>query len=195
MPTEQRMARIRSVVARRQHGLVVVLQDIHDPHNAEAVFRSCDAFGVGEVHIVFEKEPPFNPHKVGKSTSSSANKWIDFHTYASITDCVEYLRTYGYQIVATVADPSATPLAGADLRGERMALLFGNEHTGLSTEARRLVDLEVTIPLVGMVRSLNLSVAAAICLYEATRQRERTPERYQLAAEVQANLVENYAQR
>ena len=195
MPTERRLARIRSVAALRQSGLAVVLEDIHDPHNAEAVFRSCDAFGVAEAHLIFASEAPFNPRKVGKSTSSSANKWLDFHTHSSSAECLGGLRASGYRIVAAVADPSAEPLHRVDLTGQRLAILIGNEHSGLSAQARQLADLQVTVPLVGMVRSLNLSVAAAICLYEVCRQRAGAPERYRLSDEAQAKLVQDYTQR
>ena len=122
MPTERRLARIRSVAALRQSGLAVVLEDIHDPHNAEAVFRSCDAFGVAEAHLIFASEAPFNPRKVGKSTSSSANKWLDFHTHSSSAECLGGLRASGYRIVAAVADPSAEPLHRVDLTGQRLAI-------------------------------------------------------------------------
>ena len=195
MPTDRRLHRIRDVVRRRQRDLTLVLEDIHDPHNAEAVLRTCDVFGVQHVHLVFARQAPFNPRKLGKSTSSSANKWLDFTLHTSVQACLLGLRANGFELVATVADPAADSLSHTDLCGDRLALLFGNEHDGLSHEALRLADRRVTIPSAGMVQSLNLSVAAAVCLYEVTRQRGRDPDRYALDAKERARLEQDLQRR
>ena len=149
----------------------MVLEDIHDPHNAEAVFRSCDAFGFQRVCLIFDKEKGFDPRRVGKLTSSSANKWLEFSAYPSARACIEELQADGHEVVATVADPRAEDIFEAPLTTPRIALMLGNEHSGLSDEAIALADRRVTIPMAGMVQSLNLSVAAALVLYEVTRQR------------------------
>ncbi len=182
MPTAQRRARMTQVAAARQAGLVVVLEDMHDPHNAQAAVRSCDAFGVQRVHLIFVDEAPFDPRRVGKRSSSTANKWVDVTTHRSTAACAAELRGQGYAQVAAVADPRAAPLTSADLRAPRLALWFGNEQRGLSPSALAAVDQQMTIPTVGMVRSLNLSVAAAIVLYEAARQRSDAAFRLSPAA-------------
>ena len=161
----------------------------------EAVFRSCDVFGVQRVHLVFANEPSFNPRKLGKATSSSANKWLDFTLHTSVRACLLDLRADGFELVATVADTAADSLSHTDLSADRLALLFGNERDGLSHEALRLADRRVTIPSAGMVQSLNLSVAAAVCLYEVTRQRGRDPDRYALDAAERARLVQDLLRR
>ena len=164
------MQRYRDVAARRQQG-VDVLEDIHDPHNAEAVFRSCDAFGFQRVCLIFDQEEPFDPRRVGKLSSSSANKWLDFEVYSSARGCLDALHGEGFEVVATVAEGETEELYGAELTAPRIAVMLGNENRGLSHEAVALADRRLTIPMAGMVRSLNLSVTAAIVLFEVTRQR------------------------
>ena len=189
------MQRYREVAEGRQQG-VVVLEDIHDPHNAEAVFRSCDAFGFQRVCLIFDQEQPFDPRRVGKLSSSSANKWLDFDVYGSARECLANLHRDGYEVVAMVAAGEAEQLFGAELTAPRIALMLGNEQRGLSEEAVALADRRVTIPMTGMVRSLNLSVTAAIALYEVTRQRRRAGiERYLLPPDERAALRERLGER
>ena len=195
MPTPERMQRYREVAAGRQRG-VVVLEDIHDPHNAEAVFRSSDAFGFQRICLIFDEEEPFDPRRVGKLTSSSANKWLDFDVYSSARDCLDELHRDGYEVVATVAAGEAESVLEAKLTAPRMAVMLGNEQRGLSAEAIALADRRVTIPMTGMVRSLNLSVTAAITLYEVTRQRRRAGfEPYLLPADEQEELRQRLSER
>ncbi len=195
MPTPERKQRYREVAAGRQQG-VVVLEDIHDPHNAEAVFRTCDAFGFQRVCLIFDEEAPFDPRRVGKQSSSSANKWLDFDVFPSARACLDALHGQGYEVVATVAEGEGEDMFAADLTAPRIALALGNEHRGLSAEAIARADRRLTIPMAGMVRSLNLSVTAAITLYEVTRQRRRAGrESYLLDAEAQEALRERFRQR
>ena len=170
MVTPQRLQRMTQVAQGRQPG-VVVLEDVHDPHNAAAVLRSCDAFGIQTVHFVFVRTKPYNPAKVGKISSSSANQWLDFVIHHSTADCLEALRNDGYRSVGTVLGQRTESLFDADLTGGPWALWFGNEHRGLSEEAIDGVDRHLSIPMRGMVESLNISVTAAIILFEMTRQR------------------------
>ena len=130
------MQRYREVAAQRQQG-VVVLEDIHDPHNAEAVFRSCDAFGFQRVCLVFDQEEPFDPRAIGKLTSSSANKWLDFDVFSSARECVDELQRDGYEVVAAVAAGEAESVFEAELTAPRIAVMLGNENRGLSAEASR----------------------------------------------------------
>jgi tRNA (guanosine-2'-O-)-methyltransferase len=167
----RRKQRIKKVLSRRQQG-VVVLEDITDPHNAAAVFRSCDAFGIQDVYLIFNQEEKFNPKKIGKSSSSSANKWLTFHIYDSTAECLADLKKQGFRIIATVLDVKAKSLYKVNFKKKKIALLFGNEHRGLSENAKALADEKVYIPMQGMVESLNLSVSAAVCLSELFRQRK-----------------------
>lgn len=173
MVTQARRERVKEVAKERFSDVVVVLEDIYDPHNAAASFRNCDAFGVQNIHLVFEKQESFNPKKLGKSSSSSANKWLDFRIWRSTNKCIEFLRREGYTILATVLDEEEVPLWEVDFTRENLAILFGNEHEGLSVVAQKLADEKVWIPMFGFVQSLNLSVSVGIVLYELRRQRRR----------------------
>jgi tRNA (guanosine-2'-O-)-methyltransferase len=165
--SERRLARIREVLERRQPDLTVVMENIHDPHNVSAVLRSCDAAGVLQVELLYtiEKFP-----RIGRKSSSSANKWLTRRTHTSVEECYTVLRREGFQILATHLKDDALPLHVLDLT-RPSALVFGNEHRGVSPEAARLADANVRIPMMGMIQSLNVSVAAAVALFEALRQR------------------------
>lgn len=189
MATQAREEKIRRVVSQRQNGLVLVLEDIHDPHNVQAIVRTCEAFGIQDVYLIFDKEAYFNPKKVGKSSSSSANKWIDFHVYKSTEECLKFLKDEHYTIVAAVADPKAEKLTDSNLTEHKIAVVVGNEHSGLSETAVRETDVSITIPMHGMIQSLNVSVASAILLYEIIRQRSKNPTAYVLSKARQSDLI------
>ena len=194
MPTERRIERMREVASRRHKDVVLVLEDVHDPHNAQAVFRSCDAFGVQEVHFIFHEQEPFNPRKIGKASSSSANKWLDFHFHHAPQACIQALKARGFTICATALEEADETLYEADFRSGALALLFGNENRGLSETALAKADRRIAIPMEGMVGSLNISVTAAIFLFELNRQRREAGPQRLLPAEQEA-LVESFLQR
>lgn len=167
--TVRRQDRIRAVLQRRQPTLTVVLEDVHDPHNAAAVLRSCDATGVLDVHLVYVHETP--PSRVlHRGTSGSAAKWVRTHFHQSIDECYSVLRQDGVRILATALRDDTYDLFGQDLT-QSVALVFGNEKRGVSDHAVDLADGSVSIPMHGMVESLNISVACAVTLFEAMRQR------------------------
>jgi tRNA (guanosine-2'-O-)-methyltransferase len=155
------------VLERRQPDLTVVLENVHDPHNISAVLRSCDAVGVPAVHLVYtlEERP-----ELSRMSSASAVKWLTVIDHPSITAAYDELRGQGFTIYATHLSPTAGDLY--DLKLTRpVALVFGNEHRGVSDEALEEADGSFSIPMMGMVQSLNISVACAVSLYEALRQR------------------------
>lgn len=193
MVSKARLKKIKSAAARRQSGFAVVLEDVHDPHNAAAVLRTCDAFGVQNVYFVFQKEKYYNPKKVGKTSSSSANKWLDFRIFRSTEECFKELRKLGYKIFATGLSASAESIYKADFAAGKIALVFGNEHRGISEKAARLADKIITIPMRGMVQSLNLSVTAAICIFESSRQRLLSRKKFHLSKSENAKLVRRWA--
>ena len=169
--TERRQARIASVLARRQPDLTVVLENIHDPHNVSAILRTCDAVGILRVHALYTiEEPPAGAF--ARETSAGAAKWVEVERHDSVSECYARLRQDGFAILATALGPAARRLFDWDLTGP-VALVFGNEMRGVSAEARASADGEIEIAMVGMVQSLNVSVACAVCLYEAFRQRLR----------------------
>ncbi len=171
MVTKRRLEKLRAAAYQRFEDVVVVLEDIYDPHNAMAALRNCDAFGVQKVHFVFEKEKSFNPKKIGKSSSSSANKWLDFVIWDESEKCLANLKKQGYQIWVTLVDEQAKKLWEVDFKNKKVALVFGNEHRGVSKTAKKWVDKKIFIPMYGLVESLNLSVSVGIVLYELRRQR------------------------
>lgn len=169
----------------------MVLEDIHDPHNAAAVLRTCDAFGIQRVCFIFDKGKKFNPRKVGKVTSASANKWLDFEIFNSAKKCFAKLKRQGFTIVATVLDAQAKSIYKTKFTTPKTALVFGNEHAGLSAAAVELSDAHIYIPMRGFVQSLNLSVTAAICLYEMARQR-KSKAKFLLKKQEQNLLIRNW---
>jgi tRNA (guanosine-2'-O-)-methyltransferase len=168
MITERRLERLRSTIERRQPDLHLVLENVHDPHNVSAVLRTCDAVGVGSVHLVYTYEK--FPSRLGRTSSASAWKWMDLLPHGSIEECYAHLRSLGCRIYATDLSSRAESLFTIDMRGP-VALVFGNEKRGVSREASDLADGNLLIPMVGLIQSLNISVACAVTLYEAMRQR------------------------
>ena len=156
-----------ATLVKRQPDLTIVMENIHDPHNVSAILRSADAVGVLEVQLVYvnEKFP-----RLGKKSSASANKWLSRRPFTSIQDCYDRLHEEGFTICATHLGKTSRSLYDLDLT-KNVALVFGNEHRGVSDDADRLADASFQIPMNGMIQSLNVSVACAVSLYEAFRQR------------------------
>ena len=165
--TEKRKNKITAVIKTRQKSLSVVLENIHDPHNVSAIFRTCDAVGVPEVSLIYnvEKFP-----KIGKKSSASAFKWVEKEKYSTVKECYDTLHKNGFKIYASAITQDAKNLYELDLT-QKIAIVLGNEHRGASEEATKLADEKFLIPMHGMVQSLNVSVAAAVIMYEAMRQR------------------------
>ena len=165
--TERRKEKIIAVASARQDSLRLVLENVHDPHNVSAVFRSCDAVGIPKVSLIYniEKYP-----KIGTKSSASAFKWVQKEKFTEVEMCYKTLREEGFTILASSLKPNSLNLYDLDLT-KKVALVFGNEHRGISDEAENLADNIFYIPMQGMVQSLNISVAAAVTLYEAMRQR------------------------
>jgi tRNA (guanosine-2'-O-)-methyltransferase len=165
--TERRREKILRVLRSRTPDLTLVMEDIHDPHNVSAVLRSADAVGILEVQLLYcNEEFP----KLGKKSSASAVKWVRRRKFSSVRECYETLRGEGFRIYATHLGKRSRSLYDLDLGG-KIALVFGNEHRGVSAEAAELADENFQIPMVGMIESLNVSVACAVSLYEVFRQR------------------------
>jgi len=146
----------------------VVLENIHNPHNVSAIFRTCDAAGVPSVSLIYNKE---SFPKIGKKSSASAFKWVEKEKFNSVKDCYDKLHGEGFEIYASSLSEDSENLFNLDLT-KKIAFVFGNEHRGVSVEAEKLSDKRFLIPMFGMVQSLNVSVAAGIVLFEAFRQRK-----------------------
>ncbi len=186
-----RQKRKIAIASARQPDLHIVLENIHDPHNVSAIFRSCDAVGVPLVSLVYttEKFP-----KIGKKSSASAFKWVDKQKFSSIEECYTQLKSQGMKIYSTTLVPGAKSILDVDFTVP-CAIVVGNEHRGVSQEAIELADESVFIPMAGMVQSLNVSVATAVVLYEAYRQRMKLNMYSNEPTEKTAGIVEKYLKR
>lgn len=168
--TTERIERLQSVAKNRLKD-IIVLENIHDPHNAAAALRNCDAFGIQEVHVIFETEKMFDAQKLGKLTSASANKWLTVKTWGTTEECFESLKGRGYTIIATAIDEKAVSFNELVLPQTPAAFVFGNEGFGITDKAKKLADIITYIPMYGFVDSLNLSVTVGVVCYALRKQR------------------------
>lgn len=167
--TQEREERILQVLDKRQAGITVVLENVFDPHNISAVMRTCDAIGIQEIYVLNTKIPRHK--KWGAKSSSSAAQWLTIRQYTDAEECFSELRKKYDHIFTTHLSSDAVSLYDIDLT-RQVALVFGNEHGGVSEEIRALSDGNFIIPQVGIIKSLNISVACAVSLYEAFRQKQ-----------------------
>ena len=196
--TPERQEKFEKVVAQRQFNLTVILENVHDPHNIGAVLRTCDSVGIREIYVLYTDEALTEENLVvGKRSSSGARKWVDVHYFEDVNTCFEVVKMKYKQVFCTHLSHDSKSLYDLDL-SQSVALLFGNEHDGVSETALSFCDGNFIIPQMGMVQSLNISVACAVTLYEAARQRiekgyfETNPS----ASEIQKQeLLEEYIKR
>ncbi len=183
--TPARFEKLKAVLQRRQFNLTIVLENVFDPHNISAVMRTCDAVGVQEVYILNTKIARHK--KWGARSSSSAAKWLTVHQFENTDQCFESIRKRGLKILTTHLGDDAVPLYAVDFTAP-LALVFGNEHSGVSDEIRAKADGNFVIPQVGIIQSLNISVACAVTLYEAFRQKEKAGHYQGDAQEIEARV-------
>lgn len=155
-------------LARRQDDLTLVLANIHDPHNVSAIYRSCDAFGVATVTLYYT-DTAFPV--LGRKTSASARKWVESRRISDADELFAKLKQEGMQILATSFTERSISFRSCDFT-RPTAVILGNEHAGVGPELLDRADGQIHIPMYGMIQSLNVSVAAAVILSEAARQRE-----------------------
>ncbi|OKP54861.1 tRNA (guanosine(18)-2'-O)-methyltransferase TrmH [Serratia marcescens] len=163
----ERYARICEMLATRQPDLTVCLEQVHKPHNVSAIIRTADAVGVHQVHAVW----PTTRMRTLVSSAAGSNSWVSVKTHRTIGDAVGHLKAQGMQILATNLSARAVDFREVDYTRPTCVLL-GQEKTGITEEALALADQDIVIPMIGMVQSLNVSVASALILYEAQRQRQ-----------------------
>ncbi|BEN51974.1 tRNA (guanosine(18)-2'-O)-methyltransferase [Serratia marcescens] len=155
------------MLATRQPDLTVCLEQVHKPHNVSAIIRTADAVGVHQVHAVW----PTTRMRTLVSSAAGSNSWVSVKTHRTIGDAVGHLKAQGMQILATNLSARAVDFREVDYTRPTCVLL-GQEKTGITEEALALADRDIIIPMIGMVQSLNVSVASALILYEAQRQRQ-----------------------
>lgn len=162
----------------RTRHIAVVLEDIYQSHNASAVLRSCDCFGVQDVHVI-EANNPFNP---AGDVAVGSSKWVDYYPFRDTPSAYQRLREMGYKIVATTPHTNDTLITNLDI-SQPIALVFGTELTGLTPQAIDLADSYVKIPMYGFTESFNISVCAALSLFSITERLRRSDIPWQLTDE------------
>ncbi len=166
--TPERREKLITVLNKRQNDITIVLENVSDPHNISAVMRTCDAVGVQEIYVLNTIIPLHK--KWGARSSSSAAKWLTIHQFDNARECFACLREKYSTILTTHLSSDAVSLHSINF-SQPIALVFGNEHDGVTEDIRKLADGNFIIPQVGIIRSLNISVACAVTLYEAFRQK------------------------
>ncbi|MDQ2720004.1 MAG: RNA methyltransferase [Bacteroidota bacterium] len=167
--TPQRFGRLTSVLSHRQPDLTVVLENVFDPHNVSAVMRTCDAVGIQDIYILNDRIPPHK--KWGYRSSSTATEWLTVHQFTDAEICFEEVRRKYQKIYTSHLDEKSADVYKIDLT-QSIALVFGNETFGVSEGIRKYSDGDFIIPQMGIIKSLNISVACAVTLYEAFRQKK-----------------------
>lgn len=165
--TPERAAKVNRVLSLRQADLTVLAENVYKPHNLSAILRSCDAVGIGTVHAV----NPTGGVPTYSETSASADKWVELQVHPDINSAVDGFRAAGMQVLAAALSDRAVDYRAVDYTRPTVIVL-GNEKDGVSQRAASLADEHIIVPMLGMVQSLNVSVAAAVILFEAQRQRE-----------------------
>ena len=162
----RRYHRIKQVLEKRQPDLTVLTEDVHKPHNLSAIIRTCDAVGILDVHSIntTDKFPTFS------QVSQGSDKWVFLHTHPDIKTGINHLKSKNFKIYAAHFTDQSLDYRDIDYT-QPTAILLGAEKWGVSEQAANLVDGHIIIPMLGMVQSLNVSVAAAVILFEAQRQR------------------------
>ena len=195
----RRLEKFKKTVARRQPDLTVILENVWDSHNVGAVLRSCDSVGIKEIFVLNTEEKLVDRHKlvVGKRTSMGTSKWVDVHFYTDAEACFKHVREKYSLVLGTHLTEDAKGLYELDLTIP-IALLFGNEMLGISEKVIKMCDGNFHIPQMGMAESLNISVACAVSLYEAYRQRKEKgfyDEHLKMDGTAQEELLHDYIER
>lgn len=195
----RRLEKFKKTVARRQPDLTVILENVWDSHNVGAVLRSCDSVGIKEIFVLNTEEKLVDRHKlvVGKRTSMGTSKWVDVHFYTDAEACFKHVRKNYSLVLGTHLTENAKGLYELDLTIP-IALLFGNEMLGISEKVIKMCDGNFHIPQMGMAESLNISVACAVSLYEAYRQRKEKgfyDEHLKMDQAAQDALLHDYIER
>jgi tRNA (guanosine-2'-O-)-methyltransferase len=186
--TSERLRRIETVVEGRTDDVVVVLDRIADPHNSSAVLRSADAFGVQSVYAIVGE----HGFRASRGVSKGTQRWLDVTRFETAKACARALKNEGYAIYVAAMDGETTPAELCSV--PRVAVVFGNEHRGVSAEMRAVADGAFSIPMRGFVESLNVSVAAAITMQALSndgRSRLGPERRRELLARFLMNSVKN----
>lgn len=188
--TPRRNMLFEKVLAQRTNHFTVATQDVYQLHNTSAVIRSCDVFGIQNIHVIEER----NLKRIDREIAMGAQKWVDVNRYNSTGSCVKNLREKGYRIVATSPHEDSTLLADFDI-SQPAAFFFGTERAGLSPEIMEEADATLKIPMVGFTESLNISVSAAIILQSVTEKLRKSEYSWQLSDDEKQELKFQWAKK
>ena len=185
----ERREKMEYVASKRTRKVRLILQDVHDPHNVAACLRSAEALGVLDIDIITLKAP-----KNKSSAARGTSHWLNIRTWPSIEECCKHLKAEGYSIAAGFPEAQADRTLYELNVKKPIALLFGNEHQGIDKKWLTHIDQPFTIPTVGMVESLNISVSAAISMSEVTRSSRKYlgDETYYLSSDEQEQVLGNW---
>lgn len=188
--TDHKQRLMDEVLTARTKHITVVLENIFQPHNANAVLRSCECFGLQDVHIIED----LYEFRINRDVVRGGAKWLTLHHYqeeGSLRHCVSQLKQEGYVIAATTLRPGAISIRDLDIE-QKIALCFGTERDGLTEEAHELADVFVKVPMNGFTQSFNISVSAALCLYELTGRLRQSQVDWQLSETERLTLRANW---
>ncbi len=193
--TEERLSLFKKVVKNRTRYITVVLEDIFQPHNASAVLRSCDCFGVQDIHII-ENE---NKYTVNPDVALGSSKWLNLYKYNksvnNTLNTINYLKQKGYRIIATTPHTDDVSIEDFDVTEGKFALMFGSELPGLSKTALDNADEFLKIPMFGFTESFNISVSAAIALHHLTLKLRQSGIDFKISKKEQDELILNWLKR
>lgn len=191
--SDERKAKFERHINQRTRYVTLVTEDIYQPHNASAVLRSAECFGMQDVHVI-ESRNKYNPNP---DVVLGANKWLSLQRYAGHENntlaCIQNLKTKGYRIVATTPHKNDQLISELDLGKGKIALFFGTELEGISEDVIREADEFVKIPMFGFTESFNISVSAAICLYELLPKLRATNLNWQLSEDEKQDILLEWA--
>ncbi|UNY97691.1 RNA methyltransferase [Zhouia spongiae] len=176
--TEERKTKFMDVLSRRTRHFTIATEDVYQMHNASAVIRSCDVFGIQDAHLIEEK---FGK-RLDSKIAMGAQKWVDIHRYSSTAECMKTLKANGYKIIATTPHDDSCYLDEFDIT-QQSAFFFGTELNGLSEEIIKNADGFLKIPMAGFTESLNISVSAAIILEHVTTKLRKSDIEWKLTHE------------
>lgn len=182
--TENKRKKMEAVLENRTRYITVILEDLYQEHNASAALRTCDIFGIQDMHVVEAR----HTFKAISTIAMGSAKWVDVHSHRSITDAVTMLKKQGYKIVATTPHTDCYELPNLPL-DQKTALLFGSEQTGLSKSALAQADTFVKIPMYGFVESFNVSVSVALCLYDVIHRLRQSQTEWRFSQDEKQDLM------
>jgi len=187
--TEKRLNRFEEILAKRMKYFVIGLEDIYQSQNASAVLRTCECFGIQDIHIIEN----YNPYNINPMVVKGSDKWLTIHRYNqnenNSYEAVKMLKSEGYRIVATSLNTKSVDLDDFDVERGKFIVMFGNEHQGVSNCIMKYADEYLKIPMCGFTQSLNISVSAGIIISHLTQKIKNSDIKWQLTSDENEYLL------